>query len=196
LQKAKAEQATSAAENALALVPNRVAILADTSSSMDATWFSTTRIGAVKRSIEAIILASNAKETNYSLITFNNAAHVVFKMGTPFAKFMAVEFFPTGSTTAAGAFDMGIKQNANRIIFLTDGAVFDSSQCIFLAKEFCLNRIKVDCIAIGEAYDTFLRELCEITGGVFRRAENPDQLEQIFIDLEPRNYLLLEEHKS
>ena len=88
-----------------------------------------------------------------------------------------------------------LAQDPTRVIVLSDGETPMQDNCLDLARNsFIPKRIKIDTIAIGEAYDRFLQDLSELTGGHFQRASNPEELSKVFVQLEPKNYLQLE-HK-
>lgn len=194
LKKAKlAEQSGTA----LALAPNRIALIVDTSGSMAMPFGSAgSRTDAATQATRSIITASNSKDTHYAIITYNSYSHVVHPMGTGYAKLLATSFYPTGSTSLFDALQLALGQKANRCILLSDGEILDISQCLnLIEKAFIPNKIKIDTIAIGDANDSVMQHIADLTGGVFRRANTPEELSKLFLSLEPKNYLRLE-HKN
>lgn len=193
---AELKKARENPENAIALMPNRLIPIVDTSGSMGEIWDKTTRMKAAKSAMNQIIAASDSKTTQFGLITFESQSWLIHPMGTPFARLIGTDFISGGGTSLLPALELSKSQNPNRLIILTDGGCYDALQCLDAAKSyFAPRQIKIDTVAIGEANDEFLVQLSAITNGTFSRADTPEQLKNIFLQLEPKNYLMLE-HKA
>lgn len=194
----KAAKAQQQSTNALTLTEgpkNKITLLVDLSGSMAINFYSMSRADAAKKAMDRIIGASNSKETAYGLVSFTHEAYQIHKMGSNYGSFLTTKFYPTGGTNIFYGLRRALDQKPTRVIVLSDGETSMQHECTQIAlTEYQPKGIKIDCIAIGEAKEQFLVELCELTGGHFQRAANPEELEKTFLQLEPNNYLQLE-HK-
>jgi len=196
LEQLKAAKLAAQQDNALSLLPNRISLIVDTSGSMIHSFGTGSRSDAAATALRRIVAASNSKDTSYAILSYNSYSHVICPMGTGYAKLLATAFSPTGGTVLLPSLTHALEQRSNRCILLSDGGIYDIYECFLLIERtFVPNGIKIDTIAIGDANDDVMKRLAEMTGGVFRRANTPSELQDIFLSLEPKNYLLLEHHQ-
>lgn len=181
--------------NALALMPDKIVILCDVSISMETTFGKLSRVKAAERGMKSIINTSNAKNTAYALYTYDDNAHLIHPMGTPYSKFNLTELYACGNTSIYNALVAGMSQNPTRMILLSDGEDWNTSIRTYCEGEIKSKSVKVDTIAIGEPNSTLMMDIANITGGVFRVAKDDDELNAIFLSFEPSNYAQLEHHK-
>jgi len=184
--------------NALALLPNHICICIDISGSMSASFppgSHTSREDAANIGLQAIISASNPKKTAYSVVSIDDAAELLIPPTNSYLTIQSKQFRDGGSTDGFGAIRMArtLSPRPTRIIVLTDGYWGYEDGVYELASTPPI--IPIDTIAIGEGKDSFLMHLSEITGGIFKRANTPEELKQHFILLEPANYLQLTHQK-
>lgn len=188
--------ANRGADNALALLPDRIVILCDTSISMETNFGKLSRVKAAEKGMRSIVSTSDPRSTAYSLFTYNTSAHLIHPMGTPFSKFAITELYAAGGTHIYYALEAAMAQNPTRIILLSDGEDSDTRILEYCTRTIKPRGVKVDTIAIGDAYGgNLMIQIAEITGGVFRLAKDDEELNQIFLSLEPTNYLRLEHSK-
>lgn len=178
--------------NALALLQNHICICIDISGSMSAAFPpSGSREDAANIGLQAIISASNPKKTAYSVITLDDVAELVVPPTNSYLTIQSKQFRDGGSTDGYGAIRKAksLTPIPTRIIVLTDGYWGGEDMVYELVTTPPI--IPIDTIAIGEGKDDFLMKISELTGGIFKRATDAEDLKKHFILLEPTNYLQL-----
>lgn len=198
LQAALKAKRDAAKGNQLAIVPNRLAIIVDTSGSMGLSFPPRgTRADAATKAMRTLISHSNSRDTAYCMVAYNSQSTIIHEMGSSYSKLLATSFEPTGGTSLNPALGKALSQNIIRAIILSDGQIYDSHHCLETIKLLYIpKQIKIDTIAIGEADAAFLQEISELTGGHFEFAKDSDELDKVFLQLEPQRYLLLEHKES
>jgi uncharacterized protein with von Willebrand factor type A (vWA) domain len=177
---------------------NRLTICVDISGSMSTYFRDTTRIQAAATAIRHLMSASNPSETSYALVEFHSYASIGIQRTTNYTAFHTHDFQPTGGTDFTNALQFALQTNPSRIIFLSDGEASRPDHEVNLCHD---RGVKIDTIFIGNPGDDYgyggeelLKWMSEMTGGVFKRCDDPTKLTEHFVMLEPKNYLQLE-HK-
>lgn len=176
---------------------NRIYVLMDKSGSMEQgfpdPWNTkNTRQQSAITAMRAMVNVSDRKTTSYALTLFDHDNRNVLDYTNHYD---AVNFMdipkPSGGTLLSSSLKFALEKNPTRVVALTDGETAMPDACIELAHKYKARGIPIDTIAIGDSGDALLMQLSEITGGVFKRCSNPQDLVQHFIELEPANYLRL-----
>jgi uncharacterized protein with von Willebrand factor type A (vWA) domain len=177
----------------------RVALLIDTSGSMDSAWpgYVKLKLHAAADALQAIVEASDAELTDYSLTGFDSATYQVCPFGASLLAVSAGAYRlqARATTNMADGLLTVLHTNPSRIILLTDGQADNPARVMQEVDRAVMLQVKIDCVGIGDANDEFLRTICEKTGGIYHRAQSPDELSYVFQALETQNRLMLE-HQS
>lgn len=188
---------------------HRITILLDNSTSMEEKLnyrtSNSTRIAAATIAMRGLVNASERRTTAYSLLEFNSEPYLAIPLTNRYDAFNFYKPTTKGATRMARGMRTALNQSPTRLVLLTDGEptwddklypnLSPKAAAIEMAQNFAALNIPIDTIAIGGADDEMLKEISSLTGGVFKRCENPNDLLQHFIELEPENYLRLT-HRS
>jgi Mg-chelatase subunit ChlD len=171
-----------------------ISLICDISGSMDCYLDGdTTRIAAMFSAVKTIVQQSSKMHTNFSLVTFGSDAKIYIPPTNMFMKFMSLPAPRTqGSTNIAAGLNLAIEMlpPVRRCILLSDGEPTCSVQDILDVAYRARDRsVKIDTISIGGAEDALMKQIAEITGGVWRRVSTTADLCAVYAQLETRAYL-------
>lgn len=178
----------------------RVMCVIDTSFSMENTFEAadhTSRIAAVVDALHLIIDSSSRAITELGLISFNSSPSLRCQITDHFSmvKVATLSLEPHGATYYGTALKLALQSEPNRIILLSDGEAGDKTDALAMAR-ICRDRhIRIDTVGIGAEGLDLLRQIAELTGGIFIYANNAAKLQETFAKLETRARLQLEHKK-
>lgn len=177
--------------NALALLPNHIAVCLDCSGSMSDAFpdrnSHESRLDVANSGFQSMLAASDPKKTAYTLIALESPSRILVKKTTSYLQMQTSKVSGGGGTDGIGAIQIAKSQTPTRIVILTDGEWYAGETAFEIALRAPV--IPIDTIAIGEGNDAFLQKLSQITGGIFKRVNSKEEMKSHFILLEPRNYL-------
>lgn len=177
--------------NALALLPNHIAVCLDCSGSMSMRFpdfrSQESRLDVANSGFQSMLAASDPKKTAYTLIALESPSRILVKKTTSYLHMQTSKVSGGGGTDGVGAIRLARSVKPTRIVILTDGEWYCGESAFTLATTAPI--IPIDTIAIGEGNDEFLKKLSQLTGGIFKRVNSKEEMKSHFILLEPRNYL-------
>lgn len=180
----------------------RVVAVIDHSGSMSdafttGTGRSMNRMDAVIEAIHFIVDSSSRATSQIGLIGFSSSPEVLAMPTDRFStvKVAAMSLRPTSSTHYGPALQQALALEPDRIILLSDGEASDKEAAISLAHECKRRKVKIDTVGIGDEGLALLKQLAEMTDGVYMFADNFDALQEAFGKLETRARFMLE-HQS
>lgn len=175
-------------------------ILLDTSGSMRDTMGVETKCDVAWRALKEQLMP-NMEGWGYGIIEFGFYTEWTVKYTTDVHRIGTVHrTTPIGGTPMFEALRMAwlwAKNNVERarFILLTDGLPTDAYPEEILSK--VVKSIPIDCVGIGSgsgAYDPeFLKQLAEMTGGIFVEADSVKRLTDTILKLSPKERPLLGE---
>jgi Mg-chelatase subunit ChlD len=179
-------------------VPNRIALLLDTSGSMASrdSENEKPKIELLKIAVERFIQTCNLSDTSIAIGTFGETSEIRTILNCDFS-FLLLQ---TQILEAQGGTPMGEAMRwsignlpLTRAVLVSDGEATDGEESIKQAEFFKKAGIPCDCVHIGHSSDgeDRLRTICEITGGVYLKFKNVNSLTEGLKYLTPRFRALL-----
>jgi Ca-activated chloride channel family protein len=181
----------------------------DVSGSMNqpfvrSDYLGPSRVAAMKTAANILVDGSNAHGCIMGVVAYSAKAVVVSYPTQDYEELKRqITSMRSGSSTQLGeglflcVEHLGKSNFDNkRIILLCDGQQSvhgPRADALEIVKRHVKpNKIRVDCIAIGEQVDvTLLRAIADMTGGVFLHPKTPEDLQTDFLKLESRARALL-----
>ncbi len=171
-------------------------VLLDCSFSMSDNIGNQSKIEAAWKVFQSDLIP-NLNEWTFGIMTFGNVVDWLIFPGK--RDILAKQPSLCGSTSMGIGLKTAWKfinssSNSARIILLTDGEPTDMPKPEIIEMVQFNSSIPIDTVAIGEGtnYDPiFLRQLSEITGGIFCEANSVSKLKDIIVKLSPIHRPLL-----
>lgn len=177
----------------------RVIAVIDHSGSMNDKFLTASgrqmnRMEAVIEAIHYIVDSSSRATSQIGLIGFSSAPEVLAMPTDKFSvvKVAAMALRPTSSTQYGPALERALVLEADRVILLSDGEANDKDAAIKMAHTYRERKIKIDTVGIGDDGLALLKQIADMTGGVFMFADNLEELQTAFGKLETRARFMLE----
>lgn len=164
---------------------NDVALLLDDSCSMGECESNSSSTLKIDRLNQGISLFADEIDFHSSRVTFipMNAPNQDF---TSIANMKAARQRPTGGTPMGQTIKRFGEQSANQGVLISDGEADDSSRAIHEAKQ--LQGKRIDCIHIGTSAsgESTLKQIAEITGGMFFKFKDVSSFAASLKELAPK----------
>ncbi len=184
----KAERQTIEAAS-VATMPNRIGMMLDVSGSMAGDKIDQLRIAAC-----AFLDSCDASNTAVAVNTFEALIRINLSNSFQYHKQQIKTLSSTGSTPMGLAMsDMLSNESLTRAVIVSDGEPDDSGSVIEWAENFREASVPIDTVHIGdsESGESILRQVAEITGGLYMKFKNVQQFGQAFKYLTPKYRALL-----
>lgn len=171
----------------------RLMLLVDHSGSMATEFGRKTRQEAAADAIQVIVSRSVPAVTWLGLTQFDDSAAKLVECTQNFSAIVAAgaRIFPSGGTRYAPAIRACFEDKLGRIILVSDGEPSDPAAAIEAAHAARALGVKIDTIGVAETPGRILREISEITGGIYSVAKDIQTLTDTFAKLETRARLQL-----
>jgi uncharacterized protein YegL len=166
-------------------------LLVDTSWSMAENFpsFSKSKVAVAMEAVTHLLQTSNSREVAYGLIGFESVATLYEAPTAQYRNIFLKRLRPEGGTRFLPAFDLASHHKPSRVILVSDGQPQDSVEAVLaFAKRLA---VPIDTIGIDDADTTLMRRIAEVTGGIYRFPTTPQEMLEVFRQLEPRAYKAL-----
>lgn len=190
------EKATGTADP-LTMV-NRIGIMSDVSGSMSDFVQNKSKIDHLKDAMQGFLAAYDFTSGSLALETFglghSREISVPLSCNQPMLFGMIMGFDAHGGTPMDDAMAAMLNKNSiTRGIIISDGCANDPAQALAQAKDFRAAEIPVDTVHIGDESngEDLLRQIAEITGGIFIKFKDVASFGKAFKYLTPANRTLL-----
>lgn len=184
---AKAE-ASQMRVNPLTL-PNRISLMLDISGSMSESAQGRSKIEHLKDAIQGFLTACDFSTTSVSLDTFpSRGVAIDLTVVQPILLTTTLSLTAGGGTPMAQAMDLVLNMRSlTRGVIVSDGEADGAQAAREVARQFASAEIVVDCVHIGDSVggEGLLKEIAEITHGLFIKFDNVSNFSKAFKYLTP-----------
>lgn len=171
-----------------------LALVIDHSGSMSTIWQGDkSRQQAAYEATIAQLSVSSDDRTIFTLIGFDHEISLRCTAADSFSAMAVAAFQPNGGTDMALGMRVALSKGIDRMVLLADGGT-NREEALGQAHKAKELGVKIDTIGIGDAGD-LMREIAEMTGGIYSQPKTPQELISRFVQLETSNRLMLE-HQS
>lgn len=183
-------------------MPNRIALMLDTSGSMAGTeeggWstrhnqFAKSKITLLREACQGFLTSCNFGDTSIAIETFPFSERTRFPLSTfePILTTTVMALDAGGGTTPmaeAMNYVLG-SYSLTRGVIVSDGDADYASACESTAHDFKLADVPLDCVHIGKSSsgEELLSAIARITGGLFIKFDNVENFAKNFSYLTPQ----------
>jgi len=188
---------------------NRIGLMLDVSGSMNNHLQGKRKIEHLKDAMNGFVRSCDFSTTSVAFETFPGGFTDFDFEDTPMQSFVTgrslcndealllldmAQLRASGSTPMASAMHVMLSKNAlTRGVLVSDGEADSPSEALNIAKQWCEASISIDCVHIGDQAngEALLKQIAEITGGMFIKFENVASFAKSFKYLAPAFYAML-----
>lgn len=182
-------------------MPNRIALMLDTSGSMHETeqggWLAKynsnakEKIALLREACQGFLTSCNFGDTSIAIETFPHSKRTRLPLSTfePILATTIMALDAAGGTPMAEAMKYVLgSYSLTRGVIVSDGDADYAIVCESIAQDFKLADVPLDCVHIGKSPngEALLAEIARITGGLFIKFDNVENFAKNFSYLTPQ----------
>ena len=203
------EQAKTFRMSAALDAENRIGLMLDVSGSMRSELQGKRKIEHLRDAMDGFIKSCDFSTTSVAYETFPSGSQGGDYEDMPFQAFVSgrplcndeallsldmAQLRANGSTPMHDALETILKKNSlTRGVLVSDGEADSPSDALRIAEQWCEASIQIDCVHIGDQAkgEALLKQIAEMTGGIFIKFENVSSFAKSFKYLSPGYYAML-----